>query len=128
MTEPADSLYNACFFGQMSVAKKFLREGADTDKAKNTGSTPLYIASQKGFADIAKLLIDKGADLNKPDKDNRTPLFMVCRGGHLDVVKLLIQSNANLNIKSKWGTPLKGAMDGNNPDIVKLLRAAGAKQ
>ena len=64
----------------------------------------------------------------KANKNNRSALGTAASDGHADIVKRLIQSNANLNIKGKWGTPLKEAIDDKKPEVVKLLRAAGAKK
>ena len=48
--------------------------------------------------------------------------------GHLDTVKLLVEANANLNSKSKWGTPLREALDDNQPEVAQYLRSKGARE
>ena len=111
------------------MARMLIDAGADVNKATtDDGTTPLYIASGKGFADVARMLIDAGADVNRTDNDNRSALGAASFEGHADVVRLLISSKADLNIKGKWGTPLKEAIDDKKPEVVKILRAAGARE
>ena len=38
----------------MDVARLLIEAGADIDKARDDGCTPLYIASQKGHVEVAR--------------------------------------------------------------------------
>ena len=49
----------------MDVVRALLEQGADIDKARNDGATPLYVASQKGHVDVVRVLLEQGADINK---------------------------------------------------------------
>ena len=44
-----------------------LERGADIDKAKDGGATPLCIASQQGDVDVVSVLLEQGADVDKAD-------------------------------------------------------------
>ena len=60
-------LYNACWNGQVAVARLLLDKGAEVDRADKDGVTPLYIACRKGRVDAARLLLDNGADVNQKE-------------------------------------------------------------
>ena len=51
-----------CQKGHVEVAKLLVDRGADTDKARGDGATPLIIACQKGHLEVVKILVDSGAD------------------------------------------------------------------
>ena len=88
----------------------------------------MFMASQNSHVDVVQILIEAGADPNKTDENGRSALNTAASKGHEDIVKLLIDAGADLNVKGKWGTPLKEAIDDKKPGVVKLLRAAGAKE
>ena len=48
--------------------------GADVNKAKENGVTPLFKAVEKGYKSVVETLIEAGADLNKTSHDGRTPM------------------------------------------------------
>ena len=52
----------------MDVVRVLVEQGADIDKAKNDGATPLFIASQNGHVDVVRVLVEQGADINKADE------------------------------------------------------------
>ncbi|OHB65020.1 MAG: hypothetical protein A2Y76_09445 [Planctomycetes bacterium RBG_13_60_9] len=59
----------------VQIMKKLLDHSADVHATdKQSGCTPLHIASQKGRAEAARLLIAAGADVNAKDNQGRTPL------------------------------------------------------
>ena len=47
--------------GHVEVVKLLCDAGAAKDEAKNTGSTPLYIATEPDHVEVVKLLCDAGA-------------------------------------------------------------------
>ena len=49
----------------MEVVSALLEQGADVDKAKNDGATPLYVASEKGDVNVVSVLLEQGADIDK---------------------------------------------------------------
>ena len=52
------ALHLACQVGLFSLAKLLLERGAEVDKPRNTGATPLFMASQKGHIAVALILIE----------------------------------------------------------------------
>ena len=79
------------------------------------GTTPLYIASEKGHSDIVNALRN-GANINQPrnvgrgltygtlclsliplTQDGATPLFIASQNGHRDIVNTLIRNGADIN-------------------------------
>jgi ankyrin repeat protein len=74
-----------------------IEKSADVNKARNSnGTTPLYIAAQKGHLKVVRLLIEKSADVNKARNDGTTPLFIAAWFGHLEVLLLLIDKGADI--------------------------------
>lgn len=57
-----------------------------------------------------------------------TKVEMTLKGGNAEIVKLLLNAGANANTNSKEGeTALGIASRSNNPGVLELLKAAGAK-
>ena len=65
--------------------------GADKDRARPDGITPLFIAAQKGFIEVARLLLEAGADKEKTRDDGVTPLCIAASSGHLQLARLFLQ-------------------------------------
>ena len=69
-----------------------------------------------------KLLIRHGAD---PNKNN--PLCFAAFFGKVAAAQLLLEYNVDINqFSEKWMSSLIAAVDGNRPDVVKLLVENGA--
>ena len=51
--------------GFPEVARLLLEKGADVNKARNNGVTPLGKASSQGFLEVARLLLGHHADANE---------------------------------------------------------------
>jgi hypothetical protein len=76
-------------------------------------------------------LIDAGADLNARDDNGWTPLMVAARSETPEIVTLLIEAGADVNAMNDNGyTPLWFANPGfgSTPEIIKILKAAGAKE
>ena len=71
MSASSNSLFEACFNGDVARVKILIESGADVDKATtDDGTTPLYTACSKGHVDIVKLLLEGGADVDKATTDD----------------------------------------------------------
>jgi hypothetical protein len=70
--------------------------GADINQAANDGSTPLYIAAQRGHLKIVICLVKElGAYINHAKNDGATPLMTASYHKHMEVVVWLIKHGAN---------------------------------
>merc|ERR1712232_980725 len=69
---------------------------ADVNKAKNDGTTPLFVAAQYGYAEVAESLLRGRAHVDKPKNDGATPLFIAGQNGHAELAKLLLQGRADM--------------------------------
>lgn len=124
VTKAAGNLYTACFHGQMSVVKKFIKKGADVNKVGK--SSPLYVAISKGYADIVKLLIDEGASIDSSQYSPSTPLIKACDQGHVEIVTLLVDKGADVNANDTNTTPLYKACEKKFRDVAEVLVKKGA--
>ena len=128
----ADSATALCMAAQACntrIIKFLLEKGANPNKAKNGGITPLMMAAVVGDNETADLLIKKGADVNAAsEKDGWSALHFAVDRGWLSVVNVLCNAKADVNAPAKDGnTPLKLAEKGGFSDIAAVLRQAGAK-
>jgi hypothetical protein len=66
-------------------------------------------------------------DLNVGDYQQRRPIHLAASEGQALIVSFLITMGVNVNCEDRFGnTPLREALRGNHPEIVKMLREAGA--
>ena len=70
--------------------------GADKDQARDTGTTPLFIASERTHIDTIRLLLEVDANMKQP----RT-----AEGGHLEGVRLLIEAGAEKDLGKVRNNP-----------------------
>ncbi len=128
-----------------------LEHGAKVNATDKSGRTPLmYAMNNRGFNTVVALL-DKGAKIDAQDDSGETPLMYAVRGAasdpilligedqikkakeakvrYLELIKLLIERKANVKKRDKAGeTALKIAFQQRQPEVVQLLRKAGAKE
>jgi hypothetical protein len=148
-----DELLAATRKGDLVLVKALLAKGADVNAKSPYGSTPLFFACDRGHTEIAKLLIEKGADLNVEDTFyHATALTWATMNKRLDTIKLLLDNGAKsasivLQAGVQSANPqivkialaakppvdaqslsmaLAAATKANKPEIVELLKAAGA--
>jgi ankyrin repeat protein len=77
-------------------------------------------------ADNIRKLISEGVDVNFKDPEGMTPLMFAVQLTTPDIATLLIDAGANVNVKNDYGkTALNLAP---SPEIIDLLKAAGAKE
>jgi ankyrin repeat protein len=93
--------------------------------------TPLAIAVRRGHASVVTMLLAAHADVRSVDAGDLTPLEVAVQAGRLDLASLLVHAGAPLGISpgahsaSLLHLALEYCHD-NDPDMVKLLIAAGA--
>jgi ankyrin repeat protein len=124
------------YYSDPEILKLLIDNGADINTKANSGYTLLHSAAGHDLithsklvsppSQVVALIIDYGADVNAKTKLGKTPLMVAARSTTPEIVTLLIEAGADVNAKDNDGeTPL---MYASNPEIIKLLRAAGAKE
>jgi ankyrin repeat protein len=66
-------------------------------------STPLHLASTKGYVDVARMSVEHGADVSAQDKDGRTPLQLASSKGHVSVARMLVECGSDVSAQNKDG-------------------------
>ncbi len=110
--------------------RELILDGADVNAKNDKGWTSLHGMCRgrriSMSPEIFTLLIEAGADVNARDNDGYTPLMLACGKESAEIVTLLIEAGADVNVKNDYGkTALNLAL---TPEIIKLLKAAGAKE
>ena len=122
-------LHTACQRNYSAAVMQLIMQGADLNPRGIGGVTPLIEAARYALnSTCVRLMIQAGADVNAADNEGRTPLMAGCQGDYpFDVVEVLINNGADVNAEDMNGeTPLIYGQY--NPEVVKLLKAAGAKR
>ncbi len=117
----------------------------DIDEIEPSFVTPLWFAASAADVAAMKLLVAAGADPKLAAQDGTTPLIVAAglgqayRGAGLarnrnsqaeavEAVKLLLEWGNDINAANKHGqTPLHGAADGVNVQVLQFLLDHGAK-
>lgn len=135
MTEGSSALYEACRRGLTEEAQFFIVEDPDqvNKRREEDGTTPLYVAAEKGHLDIVEKLIEEGAITNEPCWNGAQALYAAAGEGHAGVVRVLLRKEVAVDhfVKKSDGTvetPLLAAVknDAGNSECVQLLMRAGA--
>ena len=97
-------------------------------KIKDTGYSPLHLATEKGFLSIAECFIGikngtkKQKMCLKTDKQGKTPLHLAASNGNLPLVKLFVENSKEKCPKDQFGlTPMHSAAEGGHLSILKFL-------
>jgi uncharacterized protein len=87
-------------------------------------------AAREGDMKKIRALLSKNPSLIKAvDKFGYTPLHWAASQGNTVMVRYLLTLRPEINAVEKFGcTPLKLAIQGNYPDVIKLIRSAGGKE
>lgn len=123
-------------FGNLDLAKIFIKKGANINIKDNEGKTPLFLAVTispslygegkkmlKNKIDVATFLLENKADPNIKDNDGGTTLHWATISNKPELVKLLLKYGAKNNVSDKDGvTPLSLAKSFNFKDIVEILK------
>jgi ankyrin repeat protein len=125
----------AASMNRSDLIEVFADKGIGLDQPDLHGRTALYVAAEFGHSESIRALAKRGASINYQLPDNGpTALAVAVANQKLEAVRLLLAVGADPNVPYKvYGltgmrtvTPLAVARQG-NPDILKLLEQAGAK-
>jgi ankyrin repeat protein len=121
------ALHWAVYHDDVSLAKQFLKAGADAKAANRYGVTPLWVACTNGSSETVKLLLEAGADANTRLRGGETVLMTAARTGKPGPVKTLLSRGAEVNSKDRKGqTALMWAAAEGHAEVVSLLLASKA--
>jgi ankyrin repeat protein len=133
-------LHVAVCVKDIELSKLLIDNGADVNLLreysllpflpKNLKSSPISVASKRGYLEIVKLLLERGCNPNiYISYGSNTPLGFSAENGHLDVMMALLEGGADPSYQGEgwFGTsPLFTAVVENQLEAVKLLVEAGA--
>jgi len=105
-----------------------IAKGTPVDaKRKYDGTTALLVAVHQGHVPTVTTLLAKGANPNAANDLGEKPILIAAKNGDAPVVKALLDAKADPNASDRTGRgTLKLAQD--YPDVVSMLKAAGAKE
>lgn len=123
------ALSNAAGAGNLEVTEMLLQAKAKPE-LPGLVLTPMMFGAFAGNTDLIRLLVRYKADVNYASKDTgQSALTSAIIAGKPEAVAVLIELGANVNQKAPDGdTPLKMAKNGDQDDVVAMLKAAGAKE
>ena len=115
-------LHEAAYYGDETLVRLLIGNGADVTVKDRRGSTPLHKAAESGQKVVVQLLLDHKADINAKDNWGWTALHMAAKNGHKTMVWLLLVNGADVTIKHWRGsTPLHEAVESGQEAVVRLL-------
>ncbi|MFA5990622.1 MAG: ankyrin repeat domain-containing protein [Candidatus Doudnabacteria bacterium] len=101
------ALINAAFYGNTTLLKWCIENGANINFQDRGGWSALHFSAQEGRLDVAQILIENKADVNSQNEHGNSIIMTALtnwKGGkNLDMVKLLIKNGADINQKNKYG-------------------------
>lgn len=116
--------------GHLQIIKLLLAKGVDVNAKSQYERTALSEASGSGHLEIVKLLLAKGADVNAKDDSGRTALIFAAAEWNVEIVQALLDKGPDINVVGGrfCETALDCALSTGTDEVVKLLRAHGAKR
>ena len=92
----------AAMYGHKEVVKIILKHNPNLELVaiEYLNSTPLLIASEKGYYYIVQLLANKGANLEARNQNGMTPLLLASKNGHIEICKFLINNQRKADLQT----------------------------
>ncbi len=121
----------SCADNNLEIVKALVEAGADINrKHKETGKTALIYAAANGHVDILRYLLSRsGILVNAKDKEGKTALIHAVFYARKDTIGILLENKANPNARTNVEeSALSFAMKGGRPEIVTILKQAGARE
>ena len=108
------------------IATLLVDIGADVNYTRNSGTTPLIMATCSQYVKGVKLLLDKGANVNKTDNRGYTALLYAAQSGNAYLVEVLLKSGSDPNKGNTSGiTPVQAAVENSFNKCLELLILSG---
>ena len=124
------SLHRTALQGNTALAKYLLTHGADINIKDHTNATPLINAAGKGHLETVQLLLAHRPDVNVQETNGKwSALHAAILNKHTAIVKALLAHGADVTARNIFDmSPLQCAQEMKLPEIVALLKKAGAKE
>jgi ankyrin repeat protein len=126
---PTLDVFEAAALGEADALATILAAEPGAARAwSSDGFTALHFAAFFGGPEVARLLVDTGADIDAVSRNELkvAPLHSAV-AGQVKAALVLIERGAKVNVKQRHGwTPLHGAADNGDDEVVEALLAAGA--
>ncbi|MBV6468960.1 MAG: hypothetical protein NBKEAIPA_00839 [Nitrospirae bacterium] len=122
------ALYEAAKRGHHQVVAALLQQGADPNSRSKQGFSPLFAAAERGHAETITLLLVHGADLHARSASGDSALHRAVRQGHPAAARALLERGIAVNDKSHGQTPLEIALQGQNDEVIAVVRTYGGKE
>lgn len=121
-------LMRAALVGDIETVKVFLDRGTAVNSRDRNGRTSLMEAVFGGHSDTVRELVHRGADVNAQDRDGWTALMEAAAKARPDIVRILLNYQANPAIEDKNGWTALRMASRYHPDVIRLLKDAGANR
>ncbi len=101
------SLMSASSLGLIDIVNLFLTRGAKFEKeSRNTGRTPLILASAQQKLNVINKLIDYGSDVNRITSKSESALMIAVANNRLESMNALIDRGARVDLEGEGVNPI----------------------
>ncbi len=119
-------LFESLKAGKIQRVKYLLNKGVKPHYTDSYGTTPLRLATTKGWASMVVDLIDHGGDVNEEGRKGLSLLHTAAARGLIDVAKVLVKSGIHPSTRTKTGwTPLHVAARYGHWQLVQFFLQQG---
>jgi hypothetical protein len=126
--EGGTALMRAAHGRDREILKALIAAGANVNAKNVYGWTALMFAVSEGLLDNVNTLIAAHADVNAKTSNDSTALATAVLNGDAACVKALITAGADVNKRAYNGANEALVVAKSHPDVVAILRAAGARE
>jgi len=112
--------------GELALAKRMVKLGANVNELTQTGGTPLMFAVLGNHVSVARWLHESGADINAKGSNGWSAATIAGAKGQTDMLRWLISAGANIDSPDVYRfTPLMRAVDNQHAQAVQILLLLG---
>jgi ankyrin repeat protein len=119
------ALFAAASAGHHLVVRTLHKFGADLNRARKDGASPLLIATRRGHIQVVKTLLELGCDINLTRFNNLSAIYLSVVKGEPEMVKLLLNAGATLAELTGGASLLFVAAYCGHHDALKVLLEHG---